>query len=35
MDKKSKYFHWSDGYFVYSTGDASTETIKKYIESQG
>lgn len=26
---------WSDGYFVCSCGDASTETIKKYIESQG
>lgn len=26
---------WSDGYFVCSCGDASTKTIKKYIESQG
>lgn len=26
---------WSDGYFVCSTGDASIETIKKYIEEQG
>lgn len=26
---------WSDGYFVCSTGDASLETIKKYIEEQG
>ncbi len=26
---------WSDGYFVCSTGDASTETIKKYIAEQG
>lgn len=26
---------WSDGYFVTSTGDASTETIRKYIENQG
>ena len=26
---------WSDGYFVCSTGDANTETIKKYIEEQG
>ena len=26
---------WSDGYFVCSTGNASTETIKKYIEEQG
>ena len=26
---------WSDGYFVCSTGEASTEIIRKYIESQG
>jgi putative transposase len=26
---------WSDGYFVASTGEASTETIRKYIENQG
>jgi putative transposase len=26
---------WSDGYFVCSTGDASTETIRKYIAEQG
>lgn len=26
---------WSDGYFVCSTGDASTEMIRKYIETQG
>jgi putative transposase len=26
---------WSDGYFVCSTGDASTEVVKKYILSQG
>ena len=26
---------WSDGYFVCSTGDASTDNIKKYIESPG
>ena len=26
---------WSDGYFVCSTGNASTEIIQKYIESQG
>ncbi len=26
---------WSDGYFVCSTGEASTDTIRKYIESQG
>jgi putative transposase len=26
---------WSDGYFVCTTGDACTETIKKYILEQG
>ncbi len=26
---------WSDGYFVSSTGQASEETIRKYIENQG
>lgn len=26
---------WSDGYFVCTTGDASLETIRKYIEEQG
>jgi putative transposase len=26
---------WSDGYFVCSTGNASTEVIRKYIETQG
>lgn len=26
---------WSDGYFVCTTGDASTDTIRKYIEEQG
>lgn len=26
---------WSDGYFICSVGDASSETIRKYIESQG
>ncbi len=26
---------WSDGYFVCTTGDASTATIRKYIERQG
>lgn len=26
---------WSEGYFACSTGDASTETIKQYIENQG
>jgi putative transposase len=30
-----KHTFWSDGYFVCSTGDANTDTIKKYIESQG
>ncbi len=35
-----KYFwkentFWSDGYFVCSTGNASTEIIRKYIETQG
>lgn len=31
---KEKTF-WSDGYFVCTTGDASTETIKQYIKNQG
>ena len=26
---------WSDGYFACSTGDVSTDTIKRYIEEQG
>lgn len=26
---------WSDGYFASSIGEASEETIRKYIESQG
>lgn len=26
---------WSDGYFVCTTGDASADTIRKYIEEQG
>lgn len=26
---------WSNGYFACSTGDVSTETIKRYIEEQG
>ena len=30
-----EHIFWSDGYFVCSTGDASTETINKYIESRG
>lgn len=31
---KEKTF-WSDGYFACSTGDASADTIRKYIEEQG
>ena len=26
---------WSDGYFACSTGDASNETIRRYIAEQG
>ena len=26
---------WSDGYFACSVGNASAETVKRYIESQG
>lgn len=26
---------WSDGYFACSIGEASTETIRKYIQNQG
>lgn len=26
---------WSDGYFICSVGDASSQTIEKYIASQG
>ena len=26
---------WSDGYFVCSIGDASPETVRRYIENQG
>lgn len=26
---------WSDGYFVCSVGNASAETVKRYIENQG
>lgn len=26
---------WSDGYFICTVGNASAETIQKYIESQG
>lgn len=31
---KKKVF-WSDGYFACSIGEVSSETIQKYIESQG
>ncbi|MFW9600998.1 MAG: IS200/IS605 family transposase [Prevotella sp.] len=31
---KEKTF-WSDGYFACSIGDASAETIRRYIEQQG
>lgn len=36
----AKYFWkehtlWTDGYFASSVGDASTETVRQYIESQG
>jgi len=31
---KEKTF-WSDGYFISSIGNASIETIKKYIAQQG
>ena len=31
---KEKTF-WSDGYFVCSIGDASINTIKNYIQTQG
>ena len=30
-----KNHFWSDGYFCCTTGDASSETVKKYIEEQG
>lgn len=30
-----KNLFWSKGYFCSTTGDASNETIKKYIETQG
>ena len=30
-----QHVFWSAGYFVCSTGDASTETIAKYIAEQG
>ena len=31
---KEKTF-WSDGYFACSTGNVSTETIRRYIDTQG
>ena len=31
---KEKTF-WTDGYFLSTTGQASEETIRKYIENQG
>lgn len=30
-----KEMFWSDGYFVCTTGEASSATIKRYIENQG
>lgn len=30
-----QHVFWSSGYFVCSTGDASTETIARYIAEQG
>lgn len=30
-----EYTFWSDGYFVYSIGEANPKTIKKCIENQG
>jgi len=30
-----KSIFWSDGYFVCSTGDVSTQTILEYIKNQG
>lgn len=32
--RKGRTF-WSDGYFACTIGNASTETVRKYIESQG
>ena len=38
-DLRKTYLHnnylWSAGYFCSTTGDASGETIKRYIENQG
>lgn len=33
--RADKHMFWSDGYFVASTGDASTKTIYHYIKNQG
>ena len=33
LERKKTF--WSDGYYVSSIGNASEETIKKYIEQQG
>lgn len=30
-----KNLFWSSGYFCSTTGDASSETVKLYIETQG
>jgi len=30
-----KQHFWTDGYFVCSVGEASPETIQKYIQNQG
>ena len=37
MSKKywKKKIFWSDGYFACSIGEVSSDTIQKYIESQG
>ena len=32
---RKKKILWSDGYFACSVGEASSDTIQKYIESQG
>ena len=31
----SRNTFWTDGYFISTTGQASEETIRKYIENQG
>lgn len=30
-----EHMFWSDGYFVASIGEVSSETLKRYIENQG